>query len=181
MDMKPQITTNRLELSQWQKQDLEPFAKLNSDPKVMQFFPSTLNREQSDQLVDKIKAHFDKYGYGLWSTSLKETGEFIGFIGLLQVGFEAHFTPAIEIGWRLDHKFWGKGYATEGASVVIDYAFNTLKISEIVSFTSQLNLPSIRLMKRLGMTHDNKDDFDHPRLDSTHRLCRHCLFRKRSY
>ncbi|MBX7067426.1 MAG: GNAT family N-acetyltransferase [Parachlamydiales bacterium] len=172
------IKTQRLNLRQWQKEDLEPFAKLNADPRVMEYFPGLKTREESDAFVRIFSDHIQKHRWGLWAASLLETDEFIGFIGLQPVPFEAPFTPAVEIGWRLAFEYWGKGYATEGALATLQYGFKTLKLPEIVSFTVVGNWRSRAVMERIGMHHDPKDDFDHPKLPEGHPLRRHVLYRK---
>ncbi len=171
------LQTQRLILRDWQQSDLEAFARMNADAEVMKYFPATLSRPESDALVERIKHHHQAYGFGLWSVEERSTAAFIGFIGLNVPTFEAHFTPTVEVGWRLAKAFWGKGYATEGARRAISYGFEVIGLTEIVSFTAQLNLRSIAVMKRLGMTHRQADDFDHPGLPLGHRLQRHVLYR----
>ncbi len=171
------LKTKRLILRPWQKEDLEPFAALNADPRVMEFFPGLVSRGESDQLVKIISDHIEKCGWGFWAASLIETGEFIGMIGLEDVHFQAHFTPAVEIGWRLAFDFWGKGYAVEGAMACLKYGFETLNLKEIVSFTAVQNSRSRRVMEKIGLHRDAKDDFDHPKLPEGHYLRRHVLYR----
>lgn len=169
--------TERLRLRRWLPEDNEPFARLNQDPRVMEYFPTVLTREESDALIQRINAHFDTHGFGLWASALKETGEFIGFIGLNIPSFEAHFTPCVEIGWRLAYEFWGKGYATEGAKAVLTMGFEEFGLSEIVSFTVPKNIRSRRVMENIGMTYHEKDDFMHPKLPEGHLLRPHVLYR----
>lgn len=171
------MKTNRLHLRRWQEKDLAPFANMNADPRVMEFFPSTLTREQSDALVSKIEQHFEEHGFGLWCVEHIAAKRCIGFVGLAIHTFEAHFTPAVEIGWRLDADFWRQGLAYEAACVVRDAAFNQFGLDEVVSFTAEINIPSQKLMQKLGMTHDPKDDFNHVALPADHRLSRHVLYR----
>ena len=171
------LQTQRLILRGWQKCDREPFAQMSADAEVMKYFPATLSRQESDALVERIEKHHQVHEFGLWAVEERSTGAFIGFIGLNVPTFEAHFTPTVEVGWRLAKGFWGKGYATEGARKVISYGFEAIGLTEIVSFTAQLNLRSIAVMKRLGMTHQEDDDFDHPGLPSGHPLQRHVLYR----
>jgi 3-dehydroquinate dehydratase/shikimate dehydrogenase len=171
------IRTDRLILRQWKKGDLEPFASINADPRVREYFPGLQTREESDHSVSLVSGHIEKYGWGFWAASLVETGEFIGFIGLEDVYFQANFVPAVEIGWRLAYKHWGKGYATEGALACLRYGFETLMLDEIVSFTAVENTRSRRVMEKIGMHHDSKDDFDHPKLPEGHPLRRHVLYR----
>lgn len=174
---KPVIRTKRLILRQWRQEDLEPFAQLNADPRVREFFPGLMSREESDRSVTLMSDHIARCGWGFWATSLLDTDEFIGFIGLEDVYFQAHFTPAVEIGWRLAFDYWGKGYATEGAKAALAYGFETLNLDEIVSFTAAQNARSRAVMKKIGMHHDPRDDFDHPKLPEGHALRRHVLYR----
>jgi 3-dehydroquinate dehydratase / shikimate dehydrogenase len=179
MSQAPIITTERLTLDPWKKDDLAPFRRMNADPKVMEFFPNTLTGEQSDAMASKCQAHIEKHGWGLFAVHLKETSAFIGFIGLWPVSFQAHFTPATEIGWRLSSEYWGKGYATEGAKAALEYGFNQLGLKEIVSFTTEKNLRSRKVMQRLGMSYVREDDFDHPKLEDDSPLKPHVLYRKK--
>jgi len=172
------IVTKRLILREWKKEDLLPFSIMNADPRVMEFFPAPLSKKESDAAVEKIQKEMAEMGYGLWALELQENKQFIGFVGIHYVTFPAYFTPCIEIGWRLAYNSWGKGYATEAANAVIDYAFHTLHIKQLVSYTAKLNKRSMKLMKRLGMTYDG--DFDHPNLAAGHPLKPHVLFRKES-
>ena len=164
------ITTDRLVLRQWRETDKEPFAALNADPEVMEHFPATLTREQSDAFVDRAAVAIASRGWGLWAVEA-DTG-FVGFVGLNEPGF----MPGVEVGWRLARTAWGHGYATEAARAAVAYGFHQLGLAEIVSFTSTTNVRSQRVMQRLGMTHDPADDFDHPRVDDP-RLRRHVLYR----
>jgi RimJ/RimL family protein N-acetyltransferase len=171
------LRTKRLILRRWMAKDIEPFAAINADPEVMRHFPSTLTLDQTKSFVAAVEAHFENEGFGLWATDLVETGEMIGFVGLSIPRFEAHFTPCVEIGWRLAHKHWGCGYAPEAAHEVLNDAFNRLKLEEIVSLTATVNSNSMRVMEKIGMKRDPADDFDHPRLDEGHHLRRHVLYR----
>ena len=177
------IRTERLILRPWQEDDLEPFAQLNADPRVREYFPGILSREESDASVKLASNHIERCGWGFWAASLIETGEFIGFIGLEDVYFSAPFnelTPAVEIGWRLAFNHWGKGYATEGARGALQYGFDKLNLEEIVSFTAVQNMRSRHVMEKIGMHHDEVDDFDHPKLQEGHPLKRHVLYRLKS-
>jgi RimJ/RimL family protein N-acetyltransferase len=197
------LSTPRLLLRPWQDSDREPFAQMNADPRVMEFLIGPLSREESDRLVDHIQAHFQQHGFGLFAAELREASSrttepdspktsprprlssassavsFIGFIGLAVPAFEAHFTPCVEIGWRLAPAHWGCGLATEGARAVLRYAFETLALEEVVSLTVPANLASRRVMEKVGMTHSPADDFDHPLLPPGHPLRRHVLYRLR--
>ena len=161
------IETPRLILRPWRESDREPLARINADPRVMEFFPSVLSRDESDALFDRIRGE-------LLAAEHRETGAFIGWIGLSAPTFDAHFTPCIEIGWRLAAEYWGRGLATEGAGEVLRHASG-----EVVSFTTERNFRSRRVMEKLGLTHDATDDFDHPRLPEGHPQRRHVLYRIR--
>lgn len=175
------LRTERLVLRSWRKEDLEPFAALNADLRVREYFFRVLSPEESDNEVKTFfQAHFDKYGWGPWAVSLADTEEFIGFIGLEHVPFNSHFTPAIEVGWRLAFAHWGKGYATEGALAALGYGFDTLHIKEIVAYTAVQNQRSRRVMEKLGMHHQRQDDFDHPAVPEGHPMRRHVLYRLRA-
>ena len=137
--MHSELRTSRLVLRRWRAEDREPFAVLNTDPAVMAYFPARLSRTQSDAAVDRIEAHFAKHGFGLWALEIPGAAPFAGFIGLSIPLFQAHFTPCVEIGWRLDRDQWGKGYATEGARAVLKFGFEELELDEIVSFTTASN------------------------------------------
>ena len=169
--------TERLLMRAWREEDLEPFAALNADPVVMEHFPSTLTRQESDALVTRIEAQFDALGYGLWALEVRDTGEFIGFTGLAVQTFPAHFTPAVEVGWRLQRSAWGNRYATEAALAALDYGFGAADLDEIVSMTATTNLRSQRVMQRIGMTRDPADDFLHPNVSEGHRVQPHVLYR----
>lgn len=171
------LTTNRLLLRPWKESDLLPFANLNADPQVMEFFPAVLSRRESDSLVIKIQEEFADRGFGLWAAEIPAKAEFIGFIGLHVPQFTTSFTPCVEIGWRIDKAFWGQGFAIEGARAVLTYGFETLQLEEIVSFTSENNLRSRKLMERLGMKRNPADDFEHPKLLDNDRLRSHVLYR----
>jgi RimJ/RimL family protein N-acetyltransferase len=171
------IETERLLLRPWRDSDLGPFAELNTDVRVMEFFLSTLPRSESDAFAMKVRAHFDEHGYGLWAVEVKEGAPFIGFVGLATVTFEAPFVPAVEIGWRLAHASWGRGYASEAARASLRLAFEELALDEVVSFTVETNQRSRAVMERIGMHHVSAGDFDHPRIPESHPLCRHALYR----
>jgi RimJ/RimL family protein N-acetyltransferase len=173
------LKTPRLILRQWRDADLAPFAALNASPAVMRFMSRALDREASDALARRIHAQIDETGYGLFAVEAPGVAPFIGFTGLSVPPFEAHFTPCIEIGWRLARAFWGFGYATEAATAVLAFAFDTLRLPEIVSFTTAGNQRSRAVMERLGMTRDPADDFDHPALPEDHPLRPHVLYRSK--
>ena len=173
----PVIRTQRLLLRAWRPEDHEPFAALNADPRVMEFLPAALPRAQSDALARRCAAHFDAHGFGPWAVEVPGVAPFVGFVGLVVPAFTAHFTPAIEIGWRLAAEHWGQGYATEAAVASARHAFSVVGAYELVSFTTPGNARSRAVMQRIGMTHDPADDFEHPRLAEGHPLRRHVLCR----
>jgi ribosomal-protein-alanine N-acetyltransferase len=176
---RPTLTTERLILRPWREADLEPFAALNADPRVMEFMAGLLDRAGSDALVARAQAHFDTQGFGLWAMEVPGVAPFTGFVGLMRPRFEAHFTPCVEVGWRLAFAHWGKGYATEAARAALAFGFGTAGLDEIVSFTAAGNARSRAVMARLGMVHDPREDFDHPSLPADHPLRRHVLYRAR--
>jgi RimJ/RimL family protein N-acetyltransferase len=174
------LTTERLILRRWQESDRHPFASMNADPRVMEFLGSPLTAEESHRAIDRIEASFEQRGFGLCAVELRQDHSFLGFIGLSVPNFQAAFTPCVEIGWRLVFHAWGHGYATEGARAMASYAFGTLKLASIVSFTAEQNVRSRHVMEKLGMTFDPAESFDHPNLPEGHRLRRHVLYRLHS-
>ena len=179
MNRIPVLHTARLTLRPWLPADREPFARINRDPAVMEFISAPLTTEESDILVDRIEAHFRQHGFGPWAAELRDPPQFIGYIGLAVPHFQAPFTPAVEILWRLASEVWRQGLATEGARAVVRYAFEELGLSALVSFTVSANLASRRVMEKLAMTRDPADDFNHPQLPDGHPLQRHVLYRLR--
>lgn len=177
MTLPSEIRTDRLLLRRWTPEDRAPFAAMNADPRVMEHFPALLSREESDALASRIEAHFEQHGFGLWAVQIVDAAPFAGFIGLSIPRFEAHFTPCVEIGWRLAADCWGQGYATEGARAALAIGFESLRLDEIVSFTAVGNLRSRRVMEKIGMMNDPGGEFDHPVLPPGHRLRRHVLYR----
>jgi RimJ/RimL family protein N-acetyltransferase len=171
--------TERLILRRWRESDRQLFAALNADPRVMEFFPHPLSAEESGALVDQIEVHFERHRFGFCAVELIKDHSFIGFIGLAVPTFSAHFTPCVEIGWRLSVASWDLGLATEGAREMVRQAFEVHGLKELVSFTVPANIRSRRVMEKLGMTRDAADDFDHPRLPEGHPLRRHVLYRLR--
>ncbi|WP_419419211.1 GNAT family N-acetyltransferase [Legionella sp. D16C41] len=171
------LETQRLLLRTWKDTDLAPLTCINQDPKVCRYLPSLGNCHSTKQLIKRCIEHFNTYGFSLYAVELKETTDMIGFIGLLTPSFVAHFTPAIEIGWRLASTQWHKGYATEGAKAVLQYAFTQLNLKELVSFTAADNWPSRRVMERIGLHHNANDDFEHPNISLASPLRHHVLYR----
>lgn len=173
----PELRGPRVLLRAWTEADLAPFAAMNADAEVMQHFPSTLTRGESDQLATRVRAHFARYGYGAWVVEIPGVTPFAGCVGLLHVGFDAHFTPAVEISWRLLRATWGQSYATEAAQCALRYGFETLHLQEVVSFTVPANLRSQAVMQRLGMHSKAEENFAHPNLPAGHPLSEHVLYR----
>lgn len=173
--MDTQLETFRLLLRPWKAEDKIPFARMNANAHVMAYFPRTLTPEESDEFIMKNKAHFKDHDYGFWAVELKETQAFIGFIGLFNTTFVAPFIPCIEIGWRIDERYWNKGYATEGAKACLEYGFTCLGMKEIYAFTSPLNKPSIQVMKKIGL--EEVGTFYHPRLEEDSPLRLHVLYK----
>lgn len=175
--MHPIIETPRLILRAWKKEDAEAYFQINQDPKVIEFLPSSMTMEEVALFMERENQNFLKKRFCLFATEVKVSKEMIGFIGLSNPSFQAHFTPCVEIGWRLGSQYWGQGYATEGARAVLHYAFETLGLNEVVSFTTLENKRSKAVMDRIGMQRDREGDFAHPRLASEHPLSAHLLYR----
>lgn len=172
-----ELRTERLLLRQWRPEDREPFAALNDDPLVMEHFPGHLDRAASDAMADRIETAIARNGWGLWAAEVLDTGEFIGFVGLAVPRFEEHFTPCVEIGWRLASSAWGRGYAPEGARASLAHAFGPLGLDEVVAMTIPANDRSQSVMRKIGMTRDESADFDHPLIAEGDPTRRHVLYR----
>ena len=170
------ITTKRLLIRQWRPSDREPFARLNADKEVMKYFPSTLERSESDLIADTCERLINERGWGFWAVEELATSEFIGFVGIHKPTDNLPCCPCVEIGWRLAKEHWGKGYATEAALACLDFGFSDLGLQEIVSFTAVINTPSRQVMERIGMSF-NDEYFEHPRVPDGHALKKHCLYR----
>ena len=171
------MSTERLIIRQWCDEDLEPFAALNADCEVMRYFPSVLNRSESDQLASRIRTLIDQKGWGFWAVEEKVSQQFIGFVGLhLQELVGIPYTPMIEIGWRLHRNYWRYGYATEAAQLALKFAFEVLKVDAVYSFTALVNQKSQRVMQKLGMQNTGHD-FEHPKLAANSVLKTHCLYK----
>lgn len=171
------LRTERLILRAWRDADLEPFARLNADPAVMEFMPRPLDRRESDEIAGRCRGHFAEHGFGRWAVEVPDVAPFVGFVGLSWVGFETPFTPCVEIAWRLARPYWGMGYATEAARASLKDGFERLGLDEVFAFTVPANTRSRAVMERLGMSRDSADDFDHPLLAAGHPLRRHVLYR----
>lgn len=170
-----QLQTERLILRQWKDEDLVPFADMNADSNVMEYFPARLNSDESNQFALHLQSLIQSRGWGLWALELKQTGEFIGYTGLNEISPHLLLESGTEIGWRLAHQHWGKGYTTEAAKEVLRFAFISLQLEKLYSITSTLNRKSIAVMERIGMknTHQN---FAHPDLPENHKLSEHVLY-----
>jgi ribosomal-protein-alanine N-acetyltransferase len=171
------IETARLVLRPWAEQDRQPFAELSGDADVMEYLLPLTTREASDGWIDRQMAHLAEHGCCFWAAEAKQDRAFVGAIGLVQVGYAAHFTPAVEVGWRVARAFWGRGYAPEAAAASIRFGFESLPVSEIVANTVPQNGRSRRVMEKLGMSYTAADDFDHPRVPEGHPLRHQVLYR----
>jgi RimJ/RimL family protein N-acetyltransferase len=169
------IETTRLILRPWQASDRVPFAELNADPIVMRLLGGVLGRATSDATVDRAEAHLADYGFCKWAVEAPGVAPFVGAVGISHVRFQARFTPAVEVAWRLNRRYWGRGYATEAAQAAIDDGFRRIGLTAIVAMTVLANHASVRVMHRLGMTRST--EFDHPNYPAGHELCRHVLYR----
>lgn len=169
------LQTKRLILRQWTKGDFPPFADMCQDEDVMEFFPKLQTPEQSYATGKKIQSLIDDRGWGFWAVEIPNEYKFIGFVGL-HIPDNMPFSPCVEIGWRLAKEYWGHGYATEAAQEALRYAFTTLHLQEVVSFTTVSNLRSQAVMKKIGMSNSD-NNFMHPDIDSTHHQCEHVLYK----
>ena len=165
--------TDRLILRSWHSEDLPLFIAMNKDPRVMRYFPAILSDTETESFYKRIQDEFNRRGWGLYAVELKATGEFIGYVGLHEIGFEASFTPGVEIGWRLASAHHGRGYATEAARAILHLAA-AHGLSRLYSFTTLTNTPSERVMQKLGMT--RLGEFDHPLFPDSSPLRRHFLY-----
>lgn len=174
----PEVRTRRLLMRGWRESDRAAYAELNADPEVMRHFPSTLTAQQSTEMIDRMIANWSECGFGLWAVERTDTGELIGFVGLAAPAWEAPFTPCVEVGWRLGRQHWGRGFAPEAATAALEWGFTNVDLpnDEIVSFTTELNVKSQRVMEKIGMIHDPAADFDHPLLPGWYER-RHVLYR----
>jgi RimJ/RimL family protein N-acetyltransferase len=169
------LQSSRLGLRPWLDSDLKPFAALNRDPEVRKYFPSVLTEEESNASVERLNNHFRQHGFCFYAVDRLDTRAFIGFIGFQTTTFEASFTPCVEIGWRLSRENWGQGFATEGARACLDYGFQELGFKEVFSFTPHSNIPSQRVMQKIGM--QKVGEFPHPMLEADSPLLMHVLYR----
>jgi RimJ/RimL family protein N-acetyltransferase len=169
-----QIETPRLRLRPWIEDDFEPLVAMCADPRVMEFFPSIFSREETEAMWRRIHDHFARYGFGPWA--MEVDGKFAGSLGLDWISrFETHFTPSVEIGYRLRPEFWGRGLATEGGQAALRYGFKCLGLREIVAFTIPANTRSRRVMEKIGLVFS--EEFDHPLIAKGHAMRRQVLYR----
>ena len=173
------LETPRLILRQWRDADIDAWAELNADPRVMEFFPALYDRARAEKTAASMRQEIERDGYGFWATEIKATGAFAGMIGLNEIAHDIPVFPKSEVGWRLAFSAWGHGYATEGAQAALQFAFDQLNWPEVVAFTAASNERSQRVMRRLGMIRDPASDFDHPRVPEGNPLRRHVVYRIR--
>lgn len=171
------IETDRLILRTWSNEDAVEYYCINQDPKVIEFLKGSLTMSEVTDFISSMNKQFDELGYTLWAAEEKTKSQFIGFIGLNFIKWEAPFGQAVEVGWRLGSEYWKKGYATEGAKACLKYGFNQCDLKEIVSFTVPANIRSFRVMEKIGMIRDLEGDFAHPNLPLEHKLSKHILYR----
>lgn len=177
MQIIREFETERLILRKWREEDTVSFCAINNDPKVIEFLRGAMSLKECKNFIAKTNLRIEKWGFGLWSVALKGDEESIGFVGLNCPDFESHFTPCVEIGWRLASRHWGKGYAVEAAKASLKIGFENFDLKEIVAFTVPKNLRSISVMEKIGMKRDFAGDFNHPKLPLDHHLSRHILYR----
>jgi RimJ/RimL family protein N-acetyltransferase len=171
------IETERLILRTWQKEDANAYHQINQDPKVIEFLRGPLTLEQVNDFIFSANVHHDTYGYTLWAAETRKTRDLIGFIGLNSINLPEHLIPGVEVGWRLGVRYWGKGYATEGAQASLSYGFRQCDLNEIISYTVPANIRSVRVMEKIGLKRDLNGDFAYPKLEPHHRLSHHILYR----
>jgi RimJ/RimL family protein N-acetyltransferase len=171
-----ELDTPRLRLRRWRDSDLAPFAALNADPVVMEFFPSALSRAESDAVAARIRGSFAERGWGLWAVEAPGVSPFIGFVGLDVPGPHIPVSPCVEIGWRIAAEHWGRGYASEAARAALAAGFERLGLHEIVSFTSVINRRSRAVMERIGMR-SSGETFEHPNVPAGSPLRAHVVYR----
>ena len=170
-----ELETNRLKLRQWRESDFQPFAIMNADPDVMKYYPNPLSTSESDAMANKIKRLISERSWGFWAVETISKGEFIGFVGLHIPTYELPVAPCVEVGWRLDKKYWGRGYATEAANEALRFAFQNLELNKVYSFASVSNKKSWKVMERLGMVNTG-NNFEHPVIPEGHVLREHVLY-----
>ncbi len=171
------IETERLILRTWKEEDIEPYFLINQDSKVLKYLLGPLTREHIQEVIERMNAQQNERDYTLWAAELKSSKQMIGFIGLNYTDWKSKFTPNVEIGWRLGSQYWGNGYAPEAAKACLDYGFNKINLKEIISFTVPSNAKSLKVMEKIGLKRDFKNNFAHPKLPHDHHLSQHILYR----
>ena len=169
------IETPRLLLRQWRDEDRDPWRAMNADPAVMEHFPSTLDAERADWLMERHRRLLTDTGLGFWAVERREGGAFLGFAGLNLVGDGGPMHGRWEVGWRFAQHAWGHGYASEAGAASLAHG-HAHGMAEIVSFTASTNARSEAVMRRIGMRRAPEQDFDHPALPEGHRLRRHIVY-----
>jgi len=172
------FTSKRLGLRNWESSDIDLLFAINNNDHVMKFFPSKPNRDETKKFIERMQNMYKKEQFCYFAVDLLKTKEFIGFIGLCKQTYKADFNPSIDIGWRLHPNFWYKGYATEGAKACLEYAFHQLNINKIIAVAPKINIPSITVMKKIGL--QKVKEFNHPLLKNNSRLQTCVLYEKRS-
>ncbi len=173
------LETDRLLVRPWADGDLAPFAAQNADARVMAYFERTLSLGESAAAIRRYTDCLARDGFAMLAIERKADGAFIGLAGVQRILYDAPFTPAVEIGWRLAYDAWGQGYATEAARAALAYGLEHLGLQEIVAIAVPANVKSLAVMERIGMVRDYGADFLHPQLPSDHIFARHCLYRAR--
>lgn len=173
----PELRTERLLLRRWRASDREPFARINADPGVMEFFPGLQSPQVSAEMIEDFEREFDAEGFGIWAVEVPGELPLAGFAGLMRVGADLPFAPAVEVGWRLTPEAWGRSIGFEAATAALHFGFGRAALERVVSYTAAANARSRRLMERLGMHRDPAEDFEHPRIAPGHPLAAHVLYR----
>lgn len=171
------IESERLILRPWREADRQPFADMSADEGVMEHLLPLAPHDAYHTWIDRQIENQKKYGMCFWAVEAKQGGTFVGAVGLLPVTYEAHFTPAVEVGWRIARPFWGLGYAPEAAAAAIRFGFESLQLPEIVANAGTANEKSMRVMAKLGMQRDPSDDFEHPLVPEGSPLRHQALYR----
>jgi len=162
MGNKYLFTSERLGFRNWKDADIPKMISISGDKDVMEFFPAPATPIQTEEFIGRMQTMFSEKGYCYFAVERLEDAAFIGFIGLMYQTYDVPFSPYTDIGWRLGKEFWNKGYATEGASRCLKYAFEDLDLSNIKATAPLVNVKSIRVMEKIGMK--KQLEFKHPRL-----------------
>ena len=162
------FTSERLGFRNWNLTDIDKMYEINSDEKVMEFFPSIQTKEQTTEFVERMKKQYEEKGFCYFAVEKLEDNQFIGFIGLSEQTYEADFTPCVDIGWRIKSSEWNKGLATEGAKKCLDYALSDLKLKKVYSIAPKINVKSEHIMAKIGLK--KQYEFEHSLLTNNDRL-----------